>query len=287
VFVVSGWLLRRIKELQYIVIVVWCLSVMMAGYQQKNDEFKISWYSVCPSDEFDTSKMGNVNSGTSFETLEGVYGEMNPGLSHLDPAVSSEGPYDAHTCPSSAQYYGTQFEIEEEPPLLEELGINPDRIFEKSVAVLNPFHSDVPFNVNILDEADLAGPVALCILLGACLMLAGSKAHFGYVYGVVMISCIAMYILLTLMTTKGNITFASIASVLGYCLLPVVVLSVLGIFLPLYSPLGLVCAALAVMWSSLSASKLFVMMSGDRQQRPLLAYPCALLYGTFALVIVF
>jgi hypothetical protein len=261
----------------------------MAEYQHKNNEFELSWDSAYPSDyKFDTSKMRN-SSGTSLQTLEGMKGEdiNNPGHSYFDPSVFSQDPYDAYTGPlSSAQYYGTQCELEE-PPLLEELGINTDRIFEKSVAVLNPFYSDVPFNVNILYETDLAGPAALCILLGACLLLAGSKAHFGYVYGLIMISCIAMYVLLTLMTTEGNITFGSVASVLGYCLLPVVVLSVLGIFLPLYSLLGSMCAALAVMWSSLSASKLFVMMSGDPQQRPLIAYPCVLLYGAFALAVVF
>lgn len=257
----------------------------MAGYQHKNDEFKLSWDFACPSDcKFDTN-----NSGTGFQTLEGMTRESISisDVSNFDPTVFSQDPYDAYTGTlSSTQYNGTQCECEE-PPLLEELGVNTDRIFEKSVAVLNPFHSDVPFNVNILYETDLAGPAALCILLGACLLLAGSKAHFGYVYGLVMISCISMYILLTLMTTGGNITFGSVASVLGYCLLPVVVLSVLGIFLPLYSPVGSMCAALAVLWSSLSASKLFVMMSGDLQQRPLIAYPCVLLYGAFALAVVF
>jgi hypothetical protein len=262
---------------------------MMAGYQHINDECRISLDFACPSDyKFDTNKPGN-SSETNSQTLEGMTGESigSHGQSYFDPAMFSQDPNDAGTGTfSSTQYYGTQCEYEE-PPLLEELGVNTDRIFEKSVAVLNPLRSDVSFNVNILYETDLAGPAALCILLGVCLLLAGSNAHFGYVYGLVMISCIAMYILLTLMTTEGNIKFASVASVLGYCLLPVVVLSVFGIFLPLYSPVGSVCAVVAVLWSSLSASKLFVIMSGDPQQRPLIAYPCVLLYGAFALAVVF
>jgi hypothetical protein len=209
------------------------------------------------------------------------------GISYFDPTVISLDSNEANTGSLSAtNNYDTHYNFEE-PPLLEELGISTDRIFEKCVAVLKPFHSDVNSNVNILCETDLAGPVALCILFSACLLLAGSKAHFGYVYGLVMISCIAMYILLTLMITKGSVTFGSVASVLGYCLLPVVVLSVFGIFLPLYSIVGCMCAGLAVIWSSLSASKLFVMMSGDPQQRPLIAYACILLYGAFALAVVF
>ncbi|XP_023701735.1 protein YIPF5 homolog [Cryptotermes secundus] len=230
------------------------------------------------------------NSGTSLQTSERMEGGNinNSGRSYFDPSVVSQDTYDGYTgqLSSDTQRNGTQCEFEE-PPLLEELGIDTDRIIEKSVAVLNPFYSDVKFNVNIMYETDLAGPAALCILLGACLFLAGSKAHFGYVYGIVVIGCIAMCILLTLMTTEGSIPLGSVPSVLGYCLLPVVILSVLGIFLPLYGPVGFMCAALAVMWSSLSASKLFVMMSGDPQQRYLIAYPCVLLYGAFALAVVF
>jgi hypothetical protein len=261
----------------------------MAEYRQRSNEIILSLNPSRPSDyKFGSNRLEN-NSGTSFQTLEGMNGESTskPDYPYFDRTVFSLESYETSTGSlSSSQNYSTQCEFEE-PPLLEELGINTDQIFEKCVAVLKPFHSGVKCNVNMLCETDFAGPVALCILLSACLLLAGSKAHFGYVYGLIMISCIAMYILLTLMMTEGNVTFGSVASVLGYCLLPVVVLSVLGIFLPLYSLLGCTCAAFSVMWSSLSASKLFVIMSGDPQQRPLIAYACILLYGAFALAVVF
>lgn len=266
---------------------MWRYSFMMSGYEHKSDSFEVTCDLVYPSDFNDTNKMGNITSVTAnFRTSEEMYEE--PVVPYFDPTVCSQGARDAHTRSlTSTQSDGKRCGFEEEPPLLEELGINPSRIFEKSLAVLNPFHSHGLFDVNLLYETDLAGPAALCILLGACLMLAGSKAHFGYVYGLVMINCIAMYVLLTLMTTESIVTFVSTISVIGYCLLPIVVLSVFGVFLPLYNPLGFICAALAVMWSSLSASKLFVKMSGDTQQRPLIAYACALLYGTFVLIIVF
>ena len=262
----------------------------------KNDEFELSWHASYPADfPIDTNKVENVNSATlNFQTLEGMYEEdinnptNEPGVSYLGPVVSSEGSCDAYTRTFSSAYSdGTQYDFEEEPPLLEELGISPTRIFEKSLAVLNPFRTGRTFDVNLLYETDFAGPAALCVLLGSCLLLAGGKVPFGYVYGLVMMSCLAMYVLLTLMTTERSVSLGSVASVLGYCLLPIVILSALGVFLPLYSSLGFVCAVLAVMWSSLAASKLFVMMLGDTQQRPLIAYPCTLLYGTFALIVVF
>lgn len=271
-------------------------SSTMSGYVHKNDEFELSWHATNPVDIcFGTNKVENVNSATlNIQTFQGMYEENinnptnEPGHSYLGPLVSSEGSCDAYTRTfSSAQSDGTQCDFEEEPPLLEELGISPTRIFEKSLAVLNPHRMGRTFDVNLLYETDFAGPAALCIVLGSCLLLAGGKVPFGYLYGLVMLSCMAMYVLLTLMTTEGSVTLGSVASVLGYCLLPIVILSVFGVFLPLYSPLGFVCAVLAVMWSSFAASELFVMMLGDTQQRPLIAYPCTLLFGTFALIIVF
>lgn len=231
----------------------------MSGQVHKNDEFELSWHATHQADFcFDTNKVGYVNSATSnFQTFQGMYEENinnptnEPGHSYLGPVVSSQGSCDAYTRTfSSAESDGTQRDFEEEPPLLEELGISPTRIFEKSVAVLNPLRTGRTFDVNLLYETDFAGPAALCILLGSCLLLAGGKVPFGYVYGLVMMSCLAMYVLLTLMTTEGSVTLGSVASILGYCLLPIVILSVFGVFLPLYSPLGFVCAVLAVLWSS-------------------------------------
>lgn len=182
---------------------------------------------------------------------------------------------------------GTDFE--DEPPLLEELGIDPDRIIAKTLAVLNPFHGQgVTDDANfLLQDADLAGPVLFCLLLGACLLLSGGKVPFGYIYGLAMISCIVMYILLNLMATNIKISLTSVASVLGYCLLPIVGLSGLGIFVPLSGIVGLVAGLVIVFWCALSASRLFVTMSNDPQQRPLVAYPCCLLYGVFALIVIF
>lgn len=178
----------------------------------------------------------------------------------------------------------------DEPPLLEELEIYPDRIVEKVLAVLNPFHShsladDAEF---LMKDSDLAGPVAFCLALAVCLFVSGNKANFGYIYGLSVLSCLMMYSLLTLMSTQnGLFTLTSVGSILGYCLLPIVGLSFIGIIFSFNNVLGIVFSAFAVIWSSLASSRLFVAMSGDQEQRPLIAYPCALVYGVFALLVVF
>ena len=67
-------------------------------------------------------------------------------------------------------------EFENEPPLLEELGINFKHIYRKTVCVLNPFAKP---HESIVDDEDLAGPLVFCIAYGFSLLLMG-KIQFGY-----------------------------------------------------------------------------------------------------------
>lgn len=178
----------------------------------------------------------------------------------------------------------------DEPPLLEELEIFPDRILEKVLAVLNPLrgHGLTDDAEYLTKESDLAGPICFCLLLAISLFLAGKNAHFGYIYGISMISSILMYCLLTLMSSSSSTyTLSTVGSILGYCLIPIVVLSVVGIFFKLSGLIGLILAIIAIIWSSVSASRLFVAVSGDKQQQPLIAYPSMLVYGIFTLLVLF
>lgn len=178
----------------------------------------------------------------------------------------------------------------DEPPLLEELEIFPDRILEKVLAVLNPLrgHGLTDDAEYLTKESDLVGPICFCLVLAICLFVAGKNASFGYIYGISMISSILMYFLVSLMSsTGGTYTLSTVGSILGYCLIPIVGLSLVGVFFKLSGPLGLIVAIFAVLWSSISASRLFVAVSGDKQQQPLIAYPCMLVYGIFTLLVLF
>lgn len=224
---------------------------------------------------FEPTGFGQPNQQFEFQTYEQQSGDYTSYAqkSYLDPAQSTNGFADE----------------EDEPPLLEELGIDPERIMQKTLAVLNPFHrrGQIDDPNYLVQDSDLAGPIAFCLTLAAFLLLAGSKAHFGYVYGLAVTSCILMFILQSQMSSSNNITLSSVASVLGYCLLPIVVLAGFSVFTSLRGPAGLLFAASAVAWASLSASRLFSTMSGENDQRPLIAYPCFLLYGVFTLIIIF
>ena len=50
---------------------------------------------------------------------------------------------------------------------------------------------------------------------------------------------------------------------------------------------GIILTAVTVLWCSVSASKLFVSALEMDHQQLLVAYPCALVYGVFALLTVF
>ena len=58
--------------------------------------------------------------------------------------------------------------------------------------------------------------------------LQAGKVHFGYIYGVGLLGCVSMYALLNLMSVNG-VSAVCVMSVLGYCLLPMVLLSVVSL----------------------------------------------------------
>ncbi len=169
-----------------------------------------------------------------------------------------------------------------EPPLLEELGINPDHIVQKTLTVLNPMRST---RSEVAGDADLAGPLVFCCAFGSLLLLTG-KIHFNYIYGIGALGCVANYGLLSLMSTSP-VSFTVVVSVLGYCILPIVALSAISILISLTGPVGTLVTILAIIWSSWSASKLFVTAFSMEHQQPLVAYPCCMLYAVFALITMF
>ncbi|KAK3768640.1 hypothetical protein RRG08_065934 [Elysia crispata] len=152
----------------------------------------------------------------------------------------------------------------------------------ETMAVLNPLKSA---DHTIMQDTDLAGPLVFCMAFGGSLLLSG-KLHFGYIYGIGLVGCLAMYCLLNLMSLSG-VSAGIIVSVLGYCLLPMVFLSFSAVLLSLKGMVGIVLVAVTVLWCSVSASKLFVSALAMDSQQLLVAYPCTLVYGVFALLTVF
>ncbi|GAA5977689.1 hypothetical protein JCM11641_001379 [Rhodosporidiobolus odoratus] len=170
--------------------------------------------------------------------------------------------------------------MEGEPPLLEELGINFDHILQKSLTVMNPLRSVDP---HIMDDADLAGPLVFCFVFASFLLLSG-KPQFSYIYGVALVGSMSVYALLNLMSESG-IDAHRTASVLGYCILPLVFLSAFSVVARLDGMLGYILSSISVLWCSYSASSIFASVLQLSAQRFLVGYPVGLLYTAFSLFI--
>lgn len=171
-----------------------------------------------------------------------------------------------------------------EAPLLEELGINFSHIKGKTLAVLNPFNRSIASD--IMADSDLAGPILFVLLFGTLLLLAG-KVQFGYIYGVGLFGTVSLHYLFKLMSEEVTIDVIRSTSVIGYCLLPLVLISVLGVFLSLDNLLGYVASLLAVFWCTFSASGFFVAVLKLHNVRLLVAYPLFIFYSVFALMAIF
>ncbi|XP_056587986.1 protein YIPF5 [Triplophysa dalaica] len=258
----------------------------MSGFDNLNTDFYKSSYSV---DDQSQEGYAYTNQDDPYNRQYGQYQysqpmgySAGPGMMPDQLAYSGQifQPTPAFTPAASQSMYGSSFE--DEPPLLEELGINFDHIWQKTLTVLHPLKAA---DGSIMNETDLAGPMVFCLAFGATLLLTG-KIQFGYVYGISAIGCLGMYCLLNLMSMTG-VSFGCVASVLGYCLLPMIILSSLGVLLSLQGMMGIILTAAIIGWCSFSASKIFISALAMDGQQLLVAYPCALLYGVFALISVF
>lgn len=95
--------------------------------------------------------------------------DFGGGQSYYDPSSYNYDQGDQSqfgSAPSSKEE-----DFSNEPPLLEELGINPDHIVQKTLTVLNPLRST---RSEVAGDADLAGPLVFCCAFGSLLLLTGT-----------------------------------------------------------------------------------------------------------------
>ena len=173
-------------------------------------------------------------------------------------------------------------EDEEEPPLLEELGINPQNIKNKIIGVITLKRIDKKF----LEDSDMAGPL-LIFLLFAFSSVLQYKINFGYIYGISVFGSILLFLLLNLMSKNSGILLYNTISVLGYCLIPIVLLSFIAVFMDMKNFVGGIFAFLAIVLASLNASRFFEIGLDMYSQRWIIFYPVALFYTCFVLVTVY
>ncbi|XVF07694.1 hypothetical protein REPUB_Repub06bG0162000 [Reevesia pubescens] len=200
----------------------------------------------------------------------------------IGSVASSSGSFGG-TISASAASGSASFDDEE--PLLDELGIHPDQIFHKTKSILNPFR----VNPTAHKDSDLSGPIFLYLSLCLFQLLAG-KIQFGVILGWIVVSSIFLYIVFNMLAGRnGNLDLHTCTSVVGYCMLPVVILSAATLFIPQGSSVPrYAMAGVFVMWAARACTNLMVSLAdGGEEHRGLIAYACFLIYTLFSLLVIF
>ncbi|SBT78223.1 protein transport protein YIP1, putative [Plasmodium ovale] len=143
-------------------------------------------------------------------------------------------------------------DAEDELPLLEELGINFDLIAKRMKSVFMFYKVDH----TLFENSDLSGPLIIVLSLGFILLLAG-KASFSYIYLIGIVSSVSIYLLLNMMSQNQTLDLYRTISMLGYALLPLVILSFISIIINLRSKKGYSISFFCISWSALTASHFF------------------------------
>jgi len=90
------------------------------------------------------------------------------------------------------------------------------------------------------------------------------KLHLGYIFGYAVLGSYAVYLLLNLMTEQG-IGMTHTMSVLGYALLPMILLGVASVFLPITFTYAL--STFVIFYCTYSASSMFVSVLQMKEQQ--------------------
>nr|GME17444.1 protein YIPF5 homolog [Ipomoea batatas] len=154
---------------------------------------------------------------------------------------------------------------------------------QKTISILNPFR----VKADLHEDADLSGPFLFLMAFGLFQLLAG-KIHFGIILGWVIMASVFLYVVFNMLAGRnGNLDLYRCVSLIGYCMLPVVILSAISLFLPGGMAIKVV-AGVFVIWSTRVCTRLLVELAscGD-EHRGLIAYACFLIYTLFSLLVIF
>lgn len=169
------------------------------------------------------------------------------------PFMSFDMGSAAATAPSGTFYGvpvggGSSANFDDEEPLLDELGIHPDQIWKKIRSILNPFR----VNYFVHKDSDLSRPILLYMSFCLSQLLAG-KIQFDVILGWIVVSSIFLYVVFNMLAGRsGNLDLHTCTSVVGYCMLLIVILSAPSLFLPHSGIARFSIAAVFVLWATRS-----------------------------------
>lgn len=178
--------------------------------------------------------------------------------------------------------YGWLLEVEEEEteeikPLLEELDIDLKDIYYKLRCVLMPIPSLGYDRQVVRDNPDFWGPLAV-VLIFSMISIYGQFRVVSWIITIWISGSLIIFLLARVL--GGEVSFGQVLGVIGYSLLPLIVIAPLLLFIGGLELLSIVIKLFGVFWAAYSAASLLV---GDefKTKKPLLIYPIFLLYIYF------
>jgi hypothetical protein len=150
----------------------------------------------------------------------------------------------------------------------------------------------------------------ICLGANISRVAQSGKLWFGYVCGLAALGALSLNFVFSMMSPplsqdemnaaqnphsayhgstnlSSTLTLGRSSSVLGYCLLPLVITSLLGVVLPLDSFIGYILVSGAIAWCTYSSSAMFCVVGRMSNMRGLVAYPLALFYVGFGIMAIF
>ncbi|KAJ3699500.1 hypothetical protein LUZ61_003205 [Rhynchospora tenuis] len=232
-------------------------------------------FSSAMAPQFQPPRPANSASGASNPALPFMSFDMSAAAASTSTAPPPS-LFTSSTIPTSS--------FEDEPPLLEELGINTRQIWRKTVSILNP----IRVNSNLHEDGDLSGPFIFLMAFGLFQLLAG-KFHFGIILGWVTVAAMFLYFVFNMLLGRnGNLDLYRCFSLVGYCMLPMVMFSAISLFVPRGGIVMFGLGLVFVLWSTRVCTRLLAEIAscGD-EHRGLVAYACWLVFCLFSLLVIF
>ncbi|KAJ0978230.1 hypothetical protein J5N97_013704 [Dioscorea zingiberensis] len=122
----------------------------------------------------------------------------SPTLPFMSFDIGSTHASSSFSTPNFPSVSGSFSSLDDEPPLLEELGINTRQIWLKTTSILNP----VRINPGLHEDADLFGPFLFLMAFGLFQLLSG-KFHFGIILGWVNVASLFLYVVFNMLAGRN------------------------------------------------------------------------------------
>ncbi|XP_072314752.1 protein YIPF4-like [Eucyclogobius newberryi] len=128
----------------------------------------------------------------------------------------------------------------------------------------------------VRDNPDFSGPLA--VLLFSMISIYGQFRVVSWIITIWIFGSLIIFLLARVL--GGEVSFGQVLGVIGYSLVPLIVIAPLPLFIGRIELLSIVIKLLGVFWAAYSAASLLV---GDefKTKKPLLIFPIFLLYIYF------